>query len=190
MKTIILLVTILFSTLSACGDDADGGGQKTYVKPDGSTCGDGSRSGLSSCTASANGECQAGQYCNSEQLTCSDGCLSDNNCAGNQYCDLTAGTGTCRNCTLQEPTVNPGGSACDDGGAKVRACGASAADTATFIGFCKESLADEEFASLMEAVLDCIDLAGTDCAEQTQCLSEDEGDEFEDGFDEGFDPSR
>ena len=183
MKVWLLGSMMLLGLVAACGDDGGGGGAGgNLVKPDGSACGDAARSGVTTCTASANGQCQAGQYCNSEQLTCSVGCTSDNNCAGNQYCDIAEGVGTCRNCVVQQTTTVPGGSACDEAGDKVRACGASAADVAGFVAGCKDFIGDEEFKPLMEAVLDCIDLAGTDCAEQAECLSDE--DDFEGEFED------
>jgi hypothetical protein len=184
MKVWLAGSMMLLGMLAACGDDGIGGGGGKLVKPDGSACGDAERSGVTACTASANGQCQAGQYCNSEQLTCSVGCTSDNNCAGNQYCDIAEGVGTCRNCVVQQTTVEPGGSPCDDAGGKVRACGASAADAAGFVAGCKDFMADEEFKPLMEAILDCVDLAGTDCAEQAECLDDEDADDFDGEFED------
>jgi hypothetical protein len=170
-------------TMTACGDDSGNNGnsnnETTYVKPDGSSCGLASRSGVTECLSAFGGECQAGQYCDQSSLQCSVGCTSDNNCAGNQYCDITEGVGTCRNCVVQQPTepdpVNPNpqpASGCDGAGAKVRACGATAAETASFIAGCKDGLADPDFKDIFEAVISCIDLAGTNCAEQAECLGD------------------
>jgi hypothetical protein len=180
MKTITLFTALWMSTLPACGDDGGGTGQ-TFVKPDGSSCGDGGRSGVTQCTASANGECQAGQYCNSQELTCSVGCTSDNNCAGNQYCDTAGGVGTCKACTAQ--TTSSGDSSCDNAGKSLRACGVSAVDTSAFVTACEDFMADEEFRELAELTLDCIELAGDDCEEQSTCISDEGGDP---GSDENF----
>ena len=188
-----MMVTMALSAfaMSACGDDGNsngnGNGNTNYVKPDGSSCGEASRSGVTQCLASPGGECQAGQYCDQGSLQCSVGCTSDNNCAGNQYCDITEGVGTCRNCVVQQPTnpdpVNPGpqpATSCDSAGAKLRACDKSATETAGFIAGCKDGLADPEFKDIIDAVINCVELAGTNCAEQDECLGSEGGGEIPD----------
>ncbi len=200
----LLLASLLLASLAlaACGDTTSGGGSDdnnnsssnnssannssannndNLQKPDGSACGSASRTGETRCDASVNGSCQAGQYCDNTTLACEVGCTSDNNCAGNQYCDITDGVGLCRNCIVQEPTPDPdpdpdptpSNSSCEDGGDALRACGASAPDTAAFIAGCDDALSDPDLKPLVETLLRCIDLAA-DCDEQATCLEDED----------------
>lgn len=76
--------------LAACG-----GSDST----DPASC-DAATQGQTSCGADFTQTCKAGQYCSDETFSeCSNGCLSDNNCACNQTCVIGAGetVGTCRN---------------------------------------------------------------------------------------------
>jgi hypothetical protein len=64
------------------------------------SCGSPGRSGTTTCLASPNAQCPAGQYCDSEMLTCSVGCTSDENCPADEECVRGSGeaVGTCTAC--------------------------------------------------------------------------------------------
>lgn len=86
------------------GDNGSGGDAM-------SSCGSPGRSGATSCAASVNGECPAGQYCDSEMLTCSSGCTSDENCPADEECVREAGeaVGACSACaSCGDGTCSPG----------------------------------------------------------------------------------
>jgi hypothetical protein len=188
--------------VAACGEDANNNGSSNnngqnnnnnnsgpvYQKPDGSSCGKAGRSGVTACQSSAAGECQAGQFCNVEELTCSVGCTSDNNCADNQYCDIQGGLGQCKNCVVYTPPApdpdpnpnpnpNPSTSACDTGGGKLITCSlADAAMAAQFIATCKAAQAEPELKPAIDAVLNCIELSKTDCAQMAKCVEDGDPD--------------
>lgn len=109
---------------SSGGGDATGGNNGSGGDAM-SSCGSPGRSGTTSCAASVNGECPAGQYCDSEMLTCSLGCTSDENCPADEECVRDAGeaVGSCSACaSCGDGTCSPGETAescsadCDEGG--------------------------------------------------------------------------
>lgn len=111
----VALVALLL-TAAGCGTvqwpagpGGPGQGQMSGVP---SSCGqDPSRTGVTGCGIL--GSCQAGQWCRDADFnTCEPGCTSDNNCAGNDYCDRAPGqaVGTCTSCD------NPGRSEWSDDG--------------------------------------------------------------------------
>ncbi len=103
--TMMLPVLLCALALTACGDDGESkSGDNNSVNNtsanNASECGEAGRTGVTDCIAAGALMCQAGQYCNDAELVCSVGCTSDNNCAGNQFCDLSGGApGTCLPCT-------------------------------------------------------------------------------------------
>jgi hypothetical protein len=81
----------------------------------------GGTSGVTSCGTFGNSakSCQAGQYCKDETLSiCENGCLSNNNCAGDQACDKSNGA-TVGNCVNKAPTTT---TTCADLCKKGKAC--------------------------------------------------------------------
>ena len=106
--------------VAACSDDK-GEDSKTSSSSGGSSSG-GSSSGNSSTTRTGTTECagvtcQAGQYC--DNITCEVGCLSNNNCAGDQTCKKSGSdqVGVCEN--------NPQAKDCSAFVQKCMSCGQS-----------------------------------------------------------------
>ncbi len=178
MKLLKLTVLIFCVCLTvACGDEDGKSGGNNENNANNSQCGDSNRNGNTLCGVSTQGACQAGQYCNEEELTCSVGCTSDNNCAGNQFCDLSAGSpGTCRNCSEfssnndnnenNANNANNTGGNCDDAideGVRcqvIPSAQAAAAKTACNMGDATE----------VSSLNSCVNAAGGDCDQVTTCF--------------------
>lgn len=131
--------------------------------------------GFTECNAGLT-ECQPGQFCDSEMLSCSVGCTSDVNCASNQFCNLESGSpGVCENCVVQEQETTGGGSSggfsCADAVDALIACGfTQSAERAAAITTC-ETDESGDFAQ----VLSCIETAGDDCDQVGTCVGANEG---------------
>jgi hypothetical protein len=103
-----LALTALALAPAACNDDSNGGNNDEVGDGDGD--GDGG-DGTTPCGTFGTEEvtCQAGQYCADSVLSiCENGCLNNNNCAGDQVCEKDSGenVGTCQNTT--DPTTTGG----------------------------------------------------------------------------------
>lgn len=138
-----ILVVGVAAGLGGCGSDA--GSSSGSPSPAPSSAADsgapssgaaaGGQSGVTACGSFPDNQaksCQAGQYCSDERISrCQDGCLSDNNCAGNQTCDKSGGsnTGTCLNVAPATTT------SCADLCKKAKACNPQL-DTAQCEGGC------------------------------------------------------
>jgi len=204
-KLVVLFSGILLAV--ACGDDATKSSGNTssnntvaanntsgemLVKP-GTTeaCGLDGRVGDTECLQ-AGLSCQAGQYCNTEELTCSVGCISDNNCASNQFCDLTMGSpGTCLNCVIYTPTQSGNNTANNTANntstntANNTSTGISAAcETIIDAGVTCELLPANQAAAAKTAcsaeaaadvnlLLTCVNAAAGDCAQISECVGSD-----------------
>lgn len=190
-RLMVLFCGILM--MAACGDDASDNNDNTGKTSTGGTlvkpgtneaCGLAGRAGETDCLS---GEltCQAGQYCNVEMVTCSVGCTSDNNCAGNQFCDMSQGSpGICLNCVVQTQTSNnsspqnhpdpndppsndpPDMAACNKVINAGVACGLVPADQAAAA---KTLCTMEESADSINSLLTCINFAEGDCAQIDAC---------------------
>jgi hypothetical protein len=107
MKLRIGLVVLIGSLFSAaCGSSTDGGGNGGGGggSSGGGTCGKAGRTGDTECGTEP---CHAGAYCDAEYYDCVPGCLSDNNCAENQYCVFCGSdpVGVCRPCDQSSASV-------------------------------------------------------------------------------------
>jgi hypothetical protein len=108
----VVFPTILGIALFACASSkpSDSGGTGT------------GRTGVTTCGGV---QCQAGQYC--ENISCVNGCLSDNNCAGNQACVKSAtSSSTVGSCMNAMTTTN---TSCTDLCKKAIACGVTQTQT-------------------------------------------------------------
>jgi hypothetical protein len=160
--SVIFSAIFLASLTFACSGSEDGGGGSNECNA--------GNTGFTECNFGME-ECQPGQYCNAEMLTCSVGCTSDVNCASNQFCNLDSGSpGTCENCVVQEQeTSTSGGSSCADSVDKMIACGfLESADRAAAITTCD---ADSDGDSAL--VMSCIESAGDDCEQIATCIGAD-----------------
>ncbi len=153
-----LVLSFLLSALGACGDDAAPSSQ-----------------GYTDCGSVT---CQPGQYCEDSRFSsCVDGCLSDANCLGNQYCDTADLVPTCLN--RSTPTPTDGGpppadrlAACQSACDHFQSCGLAAGETAQCRSDCAALTSDQQ-----QAVANCDGLAcsatpgclGIDCFSDDQC---------------------
>jgi len=86
--------------LGGCGDeadDSDNGSSSTTTDRNNSTS---TSDGTTQCGADFTETCAAGQYCSDPTFSrCSNGCLSNANCAGDQTCSIPSGqsVGACQN---------------------------------------------------------------------------------------------
>ncbi len=105
MRTIVTVGSIFTASLFAFGGCGSAGTSTPALLPDAASVADApatsctvaGRTGVTTCRY----DCSAGQYCDDTQTirTCVAGCLSDNNCAGNERCEKCNGTvGSCVAC--------------------------------------------------------------------------------------------
>ena len=88
------------SSESSSNGESNDSSNQSGNNSSGDECGDPDRDGVTECDFLGGGTCGAGQYCDPDRLTCSVGCLSHGDCAGDQFCDLGGGApGACRNCS-------------------------------------------------------------------------------------------
>ena len=133
-----LVLSFLLSALGACGDDAAPSSQ-----------------GYTDCGSVT---CQPGQYCEDSRFSsCVDGCLSDANCLGNQYCDTADLVPTCLN--RSTPTPMDGGpppadrlAACQSACDHFQTCGLAAGETAQCRSDCAALTSDQQQAVATSAV--------------------------------------
>lgn len=199
MKKLLVLISVTLMAV-ACGDDAskskstpsnngttaNNSTGEMLVKP-GTTeaCGLTGRVGDTDCLNGAL-TCQAGQYCNVEEITCSVGCTSDNNCASNQFCDLTMGSpGTCLNCVVYTPS-SQGNNTTSNNTANNTPTGVSAAcETIVNAGVTCELIPANQAAAFktecstdtsgdVNLLLTCVNAANGDCAQVTECVGGDD----------------
>ncbi len=112
-------------------------------------------SGSNGVTDCGSAVCQACQYCFDETFNdCSNGCLSNTNCAGDQTCQKGAGedVGSCQN--------NGGGHNCAALCTKLQAC-----DPSVTQGMCDQFCAGTN-ATCQQCILDA------NCSDETACDSE------------------
>jgi len=114
--------------------------------------------------------CQPGQYCSEPDFgQCSNGCLSDVNCADNQVCDLSSGSpGVCMNTSnVEVPTVtyttDPEVLACHTACEDLLGCGSI---TNVQFASCKAACSSDKTLATMFA--DCVN-AGNSCETMAQC---------------------
>ncbi len=147
-----LVLSLLLSAFGiACGDDGGGGtDEQGYTACGGVTC-------------------VPGQYCADSRFSdCTDGCLSDANCLGNQYCDTDAFFPTCLNRDAP-PVIMDGGpppvdglAACQSACDHFQTCGLAAGETAQCRSDCGGLTADQQ-----RAIGNCGDVS---CVSVTSCL--------------------
>lgn len=140
----LFTITILGLTvgLTGCGPDPGSSSGNPSPGADSGAAGGGGagggssgRTGVTACGSFPDNQpksCQAGQYCSDERISrCQAGCLSDNNCAGNQTCDKSGGTNT-GSCVNVAPATT---TTCADLCKKAKACNPQL-DTAQCEGGC------------------------------------------------------
>ena len=162
-----LMILTVFA-LSACGDDDDSGddGDTSSTSSGTSSSSSSSSSGGSSsggdgttvCSAPSLPEviCAAGQYCADQNFQdCQNGCLSNDNCAGDQTCIKAAGedVGSCQN-----NTTTPTGPTVEEFTTKCLACGL---DTVT------ADQCAQIYNAVSEACRTCI--VASNCNDETAC---------------------
>jgi hypothetical protein len=165
------MVLMMFA-VSGCGKDHD------VTSEDSGEC-NASNTGFTECGSFNTDECQPGQYCGDATYgDCYVGCTSDVNCASNQFCDLSDGTGlgTCAQCEnnttgdVDKDTEEDQGSlldgcldACD---AAQQECGAFDAMEVTQ---CKEACRNVS-SDYQQAFMDCVDASLADnCEDMDFC---------------------
>lgn len=139
--------------------------------PSALACGTSSDQRASGYTACGSVTCQPGQYCEDPRFeSCVAGCLSNDNCLGDQFCDTDAFSPTCQNQT-GAPPMSDGGPAADGLAAcqaacdHFQSCGLPAGDTAECRAACSGLTADQQ-----QAVANC---DGVVCSSVTTCLGVD-----------------
>ncbi len=160
----IAVVTLVFAGALAlavsCGgsDRRSGGGGGGNPPSGGEGEGEGSpaRTGVTECGGV---QCQAGQYC--DNLICENGCLSNDNCAGDQTCQKEAGEneGTCQN-VVAEGEGEPEGVSLADFCTKVKACNPATTD----------ALCEQMYNGVNEACRQCI--VNANCSDENACQAE------------------
>jgi hypothetical protein len=146
------LLPFLSFAFLACGPAGGGGGTGTSVQ------------GITACGdfGGSPKKCQPGQYCKDESLSmCENGCLSNVNCASDQYCDKSTGM-TVGNCENSQQQSQPDGG----GGAELAHC-LAACDKAGACGYftpgdviqCKDGC-DKVSDVVRKALADCVDNKG------------------------------
>lgn len=130
--------------------------------------------------------CQPGQYCLNETFdNCTDGCLSNINCAADQVCDTDAFNPTCINTSAPPPMMDAavdGLGACQAACDHFQTCGLGAADTAGCRSQCASLTMDQQLAiggcgdDLCISVTTCLGvdcLSDADCGAGQECLDFD-----------------
>jgi hypothetical protein len=140
-------------------------------------CGQAGRTGETSCASAMSGACMVSQFCD-ELRGCEQGCLTDNNCGANQYCDIPVhGNGTCRNCLRLQPMPSPPpprspNSDCEDTAQELRVCRLlSISEAAMYITACSDP-EDEEDRQLFSEFRTCVNLAVGNCEEMKECIED------------------